>query len=322
VGVPSAQRDDVTAGDGGGGRMFRLALTDGVTAATAYEVERLPDINAAVPPGTKVAIRDVDVRRGALLLRAGCLHVLGGGAPAAAAPVVVTAARPAGAPAPAPLPAPAAAPAPAPAATGARSAPARPSTTSSAPAAAATLLHRAPHLPNSHAARVVIDDGDDDSDDVGGGGGSVAALATAAAGAGGRRGDVGATVREAAAATIRGVRPLSPSLDASDDGDEGGEGGNSLLRIVEASPSSAVLPLSATSGDTSGSRGGGGGSLPSAAAYSVTDVFANQARLLAGGSPFVVQVGSHLPAMVSTPRDGVHLVTRVAPRVRRAASCR
>jgi RecQ mediated genome instability protein len=54
----------------------------GRTAAWALELEPLPCLSAGLTAGCKVAIRHPAVQRGALLLTAGSVDVLGGGVPA------------------------------------------------------------------------------------------------------------------------------------------------------------------------------------------------------------------------------------------------
>jgi hypothetical protein len=148
----SASSSAAASGDGGGGgtggsrRCLKLSMTDGVTAAFALEYRTIPDLSEESYAGIKVLVKNVEVRRGMLLLAPDCVFVLGGrcdrlvglqqavaaaGAAAAAAGpagagggaaapprpaqgVIGAVAAPAAAVAPAPAPVPASAPAPAP----------------------------------------------------------------------------------------------------------------------------------------------------------------------------------------------------------------
>jgi hypothetical protein len=60
-------------------RTFKLSLTDGVRRVFALEYRRVPVLDLErTPPGTKILVRDVLVRRGVLLLLPQNVQVLGG----------------------------------------------------------------------------------------------------------------------------------------------------------------------------------------------------------------------------------------------------
>lgn len=63
---------------GGGERMLMLRLTDGHSKLVALEYERCPSLSLNTPPGTKIRLSNVPIRRGKLLLNPSNTTVLGG----------------------------------------------------------------------------------------------------------------------------------------------------------------------------------------------------------------------------------------------------
>jgi hypothetical protein len=73
------QRQGQGAGTNSNYRTFKLSLTDGVRRVFALEYRRVPVLDLErTPPGTKILVRDVLVRRGVLLLLPQNVQVLGG----------------------------------------------------------------------------------------------------------------------------------------------------------------------------------------------------------------------------------------------------
>jgi len=64
---------------GGANSLLRLSVTDGRQRAQALEYHPLPDLRMQGPAGLKVALTDVHVRHGMLLLQPCNVRVLGGG---------------------------------------------------------------------------------------------------------------------------------------------------------------------------------------------------------------------------------------------------
>lgn len=64
---------------GGANSLLRLSVTDGRQRVQAMEYHPLPDLRMQGPGGLKVALTDVHVRHGMLLLQPCNVRVLGGG---------------------------------------------------------------------------------------------------------------------------------------------------------------------------------------------------------------------------------------------------
>jgi hypothetical protein len=59
-------------------RYLKLFLTDGVNSVVALEHRRVEELRRDIPAGTKVSLKNVPIRRGALMLSPSCFKVLGG----------------------------------------------------------------------------------------------------------------------------------------------------------------------------------------------------------------------------------------------------
>ncbi|KAK9835101.1 hypothetical protein WJX84_001913 [Apatococcus fuscideae] len=74
IALPIRQRH----GQNGKGRCVKMSLTDGKQQVEGLEYRHLPDVGPDMPAGFKMALTDVEVRRGMLLLQPENTQVLGG----------------------------------------------------------------------------------------------------------------------------------------------------------------------------------------------------------------------------------------------------